>query len=147
MPLISLGYVWCGVSRQKPKRISKIQKNLVFGWRAASKGQLTRDMCTVDIVFFWSHILRIVHQVLLWSVSQLILGNFTCATVPTFNCSKHLGLKFERAIPGRVRVLFSNFVKWQPSIKWFSKIWLHTRYESRKKNLNPSIILATYWNL
>ncbi len=90
-------------------------------------------MCTVDIVFFWSQILRIVHQVWLWSVSQIILGNFTRATVRTFNCSKHLGLKFERAIPGRVRVFFCNFVRWQPSIKWFSQIWLHTRYESRKK--------------
>ncbi len=111
MSLISLGHAWYGVSRKKPKRISKIQKNLVFGWGTASKGQVTRDMCTGDIVFFWSQILRIVHQVWLCIVSQIILGNFTRATVPTFNCSKHLGLKFERAIPGRVRVFFCNFVR------------------------------------
>jgi hypothetical protein len=68
-PFFFWGHVWHGVSRPKPKRISKIQKNLVFGWGTAFKGQLTRDTCTLDKVFFWSHILRIVHQVLLWSVN------------------------------------------------------------------------------
>jgi len=46
--------------------------------------------------------------------------------------------------------IFFNFVmslKWQSSITRFSQIWLHTRYERRKKTQNPSIVFATYWKL
>jgi hypothetical protein len=45
---------------------------------------------------------------------------------------------------------FSKFVmqlKWQSPIRSFSQIWLHTRYERRKKKIqNPSIFLAMDWN-
>jgi hypothetical protein len=39
-------------------------------------------------------------------------------------------------------------LKWWSSIRPFNQIWLQTRYESRKKKkVNPSMLLATYWNL
>ncbi len=59
------------ISQQEPKRISFLVVEL-----PASKGELARDICTVYVVFIWSNVSRIFHQVSMWTVSPSILGNF-----------------------------------------------------------------------
>jgi hypothetical protein len=68
------------------------------------------------------------------------------ATQDTHNSQGRLKVQLQALLPLRA-FFFFNFVmqlKWQSSKRWFSQIWLQTRYENRKKSKSFYILTGTY---
>jgi len=96
--------------------------------------------------------LRFFHNTLVESMKILKLSSLIHQTRKLANCK---WICHNNCYPCAHGFLFFNFVmllKWWPSIRRFSQIWLHSRYESRKKTESfyifgylPELIIKVWW--